>query len=151
MKHILIVLLTLIAFNSNAQTLKPRIEISYYTMSQQYTMMKPIIIGNVSPERKLHGLSSYFGNYSFKTGLVFNYKNFSIENDAKIFCNKKDWSKSSFSPVLAIWDFKVNYEIIKGLKVSFFHQCIHKVDNLSDPDAIGLYGGGEGFSISYGY
>lgn len=145
MKKLLCILFVMFTLQSIGQTLRPRVEMSYFIKNYKLaqTQYSPIYGDMAFPPQD-------YGNFRFKSGIVFEYKNFSISNDATIYADKTDFKRTSFEPRLAIWDFEASYHVTTKLKISFFHQCVHKISNYKQYTG-GLYGGGEGFSISYGY
>ena len=136
------------ALKSNAQSLSPRVQVSYFTNSYK-TQFDVENRDFPSGLQKTNLVTHTFGNFMFKTGVAFKYKDFEIAADGSVFCNKTSLKSTSFEPRLAIWDFSTSYNINK-IKISFSHQCIHPIISSYDIDNR-MYGGYEGFSISYGY
>lgn len=154
MKSILVLFIVICSLSAKSQTLSPRFEVAYLTSTYK-TMNRGAAevyhneIYLLGPRRVNAEMVNDYGNFMFKTGLVFKYKNFELSNDATVFCRKTNFTESSFTPNLAIWDFKASYTIEK-IKISFMHQCIHTVKNSTETNS-DTFGGLEGFSISYGY
>ena len=142
------IFICLFALKSNAQSLSPRIQVSYFTSNYRTRFG----VENREFPSRLNStklVTNDFGNFMFKTGIVFKYKNFEISADGSVFCNKTSLKYTSFEPRLAIWDFSSSY-IINKIKISFNHQCIHPVISSYSVENK-MYGGFEGFSVSYGY
>ena len=122
---------------SAQQQLKPKVAISYSTVDHFRL-------------EDTHGnqITYNMPTITVRAGLEYRYKFVSVFYDNKFWC--KPFRHGSFSPEEVHFSIGASVNITKDIKVSVEHICWHSI-NSSGEKHVGLYGGNESVTISYGY